>query len=586
MPASGKAESDLLAGQRKPREHVTLPRVAEAGGDQRGQELGDESKSTAEDKRTARKCRHAAKNNFHLLAFSPDKYKELGRKALKEDIDPLPASSRSKKNPSPRLESPFAKDFDEVGLFKRRLSTPGMCFSEVPGQYCFGEVDEFTDIVMLGRGAFDRTFAARHSITAERVVIKLTSILAISCHTPPQRPKKIFIHREGSLKRKEFLVKDLPKLWHRWYVKNNAEKLRLEVHLSRSLRGLSKFLNCHADLPPILDTRKGEFGLVLNYKRCNLLQLWKWWQLKFRVLTEPQNTRRVLNVLVFFAAQLSEAVRFLHACGVVHRDIKAKNVLIGEDGYLQLGDFGDSFVDEPDTLHAVHEYANERRKKELRKWMAAPEELWNAEVRARENARDTPILDGNYYNPGEKAILLKIKPDPDGVFPVGKHTDLYRLGCTLLHVDWPFKASRPVIWRPKSTKASSDAATFDDFLKEMKFGYSPRALEAQPQLYDFAKSLVKADPRERIGYGNSQALIGHEVFSDVNFVKLREKAMNPPWPFDGKSGSWAMPTEESLRKKFSQYYQPGEDRDYFWELSDAQAHYPAHCFSSDTFVNI
>ena len=42
----------------------------------------------------------------------------------------------------------------------------------------------------------------------------------------------------------------------------------------------------------------------------------------------------------FYAGQLVLALGILHAHKIVHRDLKPENVLIAEDGYIKLADFG------------------------------------------------------------------------------------------------------------------------------------------------------------------------------------------------------------------------------------------------------
>ena len=42
----------------------------------------------------------------------------------------------------------------------------------------------------------------------------------------------------------------------------------------------------------------------------------------------------------FIAAQIVLALGYLHSNGIVHRDLKPENVLMDEDGYVCLADFG------------------------------------------------------------------------------------------------------------------------------------------------------------------------------------------------------------------------------------------------------
>ena len=40
------------------------------------------------------------------------------------------------------------------------------------------------------------------------------------------------------------------------------------------------------------------------------------------------------------ARQVGEAVKYSHSCGIYHRDIKAGNLLLQNDGTVKLADFG------------------------------------------------------------------------------------------------------------------------------------------------------------------------------------------------------------------------------------------------------
>jgi serine/threonine protein kinase len=46
------------------------------------------------------------------------------------------------------------------------------------------------------------------------------------------------------------------------------------------------------------------------------------------------------NIARWYTAQLVLGLRRLHSCGVIHRDLKASNLLVDRNGYLQLSDFG------------------------------------------------------------------------------------------------------------------------------------------------------------------------------------------------------------------------------------------------------
>ncbi|KAK6587654.1 hypothetical protein RS030_81383 [Cryptosporidium xiaoi] len=85
----------------------------------------------------------------------------------------------------------------------------------------------------------------------------------------------------------------------------------------------------------LLSTFSDDENLYLVYELCTGGELWeKILPIGLRPLTQAK----------FFLAQLLISIEHIHNLGIIHRDIKAENCFITEEGWLKLGDFGSSIT--------------------------------------------------------------------------------------------------------------------------------------------------------------------------------------------------------------------------------------------------
>lgn len=52
------------------------------------------------------------------------------------------------------------------------------------------------------------------------------------------------------------------------------------------------------------------------------------------------------NMAVFYAAEITLALEYLHSHGITHRDLKPDNMLLTDRGHIKLTDFGLSRISE------------------------------------------------------------------------------------------------------------------------------------------------------------------------------------------------------------------------------------------------
>lgn len=89
----------------------------------------------------------------------------------------------------------------------------------------------------------------------------------------------------------------------------------------------------HENIIRILGVEQGPALSMITMELCGK-------SLQERLDESPMRGRDRVDVL----KAVSQALKFCHNAGVVHADIKPKNILIATDGKPKLADFGSSFV--------------------------------------------------------------------------------------------------------------------------------------------------------------------------------------------------------------------------------------------------
>jgi tRNA A-37 threonylcarbamoyl transferase component Bud32/tetratricopeptide (TPR) repeat protein len=118
---------------------------------------------------------------------------------------------------------------------------------------------------------------------------------------------------------------------------------RSRARLTREAQALARL--SHPNVVGIheIGEHDGQVFIAMEYVRGRTLRRW--------LDTEPRPWREVLAVLL----QAGRGLEAAHAAGLVHRDFKPDNVLVGDDGRVRVVDFGLVRADELSTQASVHE---------------------------------------------------------------------------------------------------------------------------------------------------------------------------------------------------------------------------------------
>ena len=428
---------------------------------------------------------------------------------------------------SPAVEKPLVEEFRRRWTTADRVGAVGTCTNVRAAYLCGG---------MLGAGAYGRTFYVRNTTTGEEVALKLCSFRRMS------RPSMV-----GTADLDDGL--DHP-VFDEENIGVRVGRLRLETLLVRSLSELCPFVaGMVKDLGDVCDVWQGEMGFAVPLMTASLGHVWELWQ--FCLPTGTPSAAAFNSLLVFVAAQLADAVRFLHGCGVVHMDISHNNVLMAKDGYVRLIDFGKSFVETAGPYACAPPksvaWMNEWHQKRARDY-GPPEEAWMAILHHRDGA--------------------------EAGFQLGRPMDLHMLGYLLQTLDWPLDLNRPP-YREVDFDFEGPS-TFEEFCATYRVTRVPQLLSED--LRDFAGQLTRVVPSERLGFQNPDDIIRHKVFCGIDFDRLRQKQLPAPLDDvlerrlrgpvsvvepDRVSNPWQ--SNSTLEEEYAAMLAPAE-KEYFWRV--------------------
>ena len=373
---------------------------------------------------------------------------------------------------------------EAVKTFKHRLadqldSSPATDSQDV----CTDIRETFEVVSLLGTGMFGRIFLAKHKQSQREVALKLCSFRRLTRGLADLRDFAMDDHKENEPR------------FDPEVIESRVGQLRLEKILVRSLSGLSAFvlgLDEGVDTISVCDLAKGELGFATEIMAGCVITVWGMWENAIKLTRQRSIGFKDYNAtMVFLAAQMTEAVRFLHSCSVVHLDINVGNVLIDRHGYVKLSDFGRSYVEELPSPGNNNNLDNSSLSEQLSSKMSA--------------LNDVTKIVPKFFGPPEDMWLCRYGQQR-GRVTLGRATDLHMLGYSLRTLDFPLDDT------PNYADIRYDIRqpNFAKFAETYRFVKAPKTIRGD--LLDYIEKLTAPAPADRLGFSDTEKLLRHKVF--------------------------------------------------------------------------
>ncbi len=226
----------------------------------------------------------------------------------------------------------------------------------------------------------------------------------------------------------------------------------------------------------------------------------------------------------FYAAQLVAAFAYLHSYGVVYRDLKPENVLLGLDGYVVLADFGLA-----KTLRLEDE--GKARKRAQKQMAQSFRQTFRHSIVKTETFCGTPLY---------------LAPEVVAKTPYGRSVDWWTLGCLTVEM---------LTGRPPFI-----ARDMPELMEKISKGADLSHLRLSDEARFFCLGLLQRDVDKRLGCGEngSQALRRHAFLASIDWPKLESKRSEPPFKPDAAvqamgPGSYGRQASKEDLKAFDEF---------------------------------
>lgn len=295
-----------------------------------------------------------------------------------------------------------------------------------------------------------------------------------------------------------------------------------------------------------------------------------------KVLRASKNHVFSIEQIVFYSAEMTSALAYLHSKGLIYRDLKPSNVLLNADGHIQFIDFGSvtdvngrtlGICNEVDAISPLFakkkvEHSNVDPETGIYTTRMTGSVVRDKDVSPSISQRNIFAIDSKspsgssvsfekansivgtlgYMAPEIVILMTQHEYEQEGYT---KAIDWWSLGVIIYKMltgTMPFDkvAFNKMVGKLYYTKMKMEYMENDTSLLEehneccqffSNIKFTTQIEESCPSCVSIIRSLLKLETKSRLGYGSrgSVNVMSHDFFKSIDFGKLYRKEIVPPF---------------------------------------------------------